>query len=139
EAGYVMDDGLIGALDGGRYYVTSTSGGAGAMEAWLLDWVDRWDLHVHVVNQTAMLGAINVAGPRARDLLARLTDDPIDTVAIPYPGHREITVAGVACRSLRVGFVGELSFELHHPRSRGVDLWNALLEAGADLGIRPHG
>ncbi|MDP9298817.1 MAG: 2Fe-2S iron-sulfur cluster-binding protein [Actinomycetota bacterium] len=139
EAGYVMDDGLISALDGGRYYLTSTSGGADAMEAWLLDWADRWDLHVHVVNQTSMLGAINVAGPRARDLLARLTDDRIDAAAIPYPGHREITVAGVACRSLRVGFVGELSFELHHPRSRGVDLWNALLEAGADLGIRPHG
>jgi sarcosine oxidase subunit alpha len=40
---------------------------------------------------------------------------------------------------LRVGFVGELSFELHHPRSRGVELWDALLRAGEDLGIQPHG
>ncbi len=51
------------------YYLTSTSGGADRMEAWLRNWADRWDLHVHLVNQTAMLGAINVAGPRARELL----------------------------------------------------------------------
>jgi sarcosine oxidase subunit alpha len=53
--------------------------------------------------------------------------------------HAQVTVAGVACRAIRVGFVGELSFELHHPRSRGIELWDALLRAGADLGIRPHG
>ncbi len=139
EAGYVMDDGLVCALEAGRYYVTSTSGGADRMEAWLRNWIDRWDLHVHLVNQTPMLGAINVAGPRVRDLLSRLSDDPFDRDAIPYPGHGEITVAGVRCRAIRVGFVGELSFELHHPRSRSIELWNALLEGGADLGIRPHG
>jgi sarcosine oxidase subunit alpha len=139
EAGYVKDDGLICALEGGRFYITSTSGGADRMEAWLRNWADRWDLHVHLVNQTPMLGAINVAGPRARELLAGLTDDPIDREALPYPGHREITVAGVACRAIRVGFVGELSFELHHPRSRGVELWDALMKAGRAFGIAPHG
>jgi sarcosine oxidase, subunit alpha len=138
EAGYVMDDGLVCALDDG-YYLTSTSGGADRMEAWLRNWIDRWDLHAHVVNQTAMLGAINVAGPRARELLSRLSGDPLDRDAIAYPGHGEITVAGVPCRAIAVGFVGELAFELHHPRSRSVELWDALLDAGADLGIRPHG
>jgi sarcosine oxidase subunit alpha len=139
EAGYLMDDGLLSALEGDRFYLTSTSGGADRMEAWLRNWTDRLGLSAHVVNQTAMLGAINVAGPRARELLERVTDDPIDAVALPYPGHRELTVAGVACRAIRVGFVGELSFELHHPRSRSADLWDALLRAGEDMGIRPHG
>jgi sarcosine oxidase subunit alpha len=139
EAGYVFDDGLICSLGDGRYYVTSTSGGADQMESWLRNWADRWDLHVHLVNQTAMVGAINVAGPRSRDLLSRLCDDPIDAAALPYPGHAQITVAGIACRAIRVGFVGELSFELHHPRSRSVELWTALMAAGADLGVAPHG
>jgi sarcosine oxidase subunit alpha len=94
---------------------------------------------VHLVDQTAMLGAINVAGPRARELLERLTDDPVDGAAVPPMGSAELRVAGVPCRALRVGFVGELSFELHHARSRSVELWDALIEAGADLGIRPHG
>jgi sarcosine oxidase subunit alpha len=139
EAGYVMDDGMICAREDGTYYITSTSGGADRMEAWLRNWTDRWDLHVHVVNQTPMLGAINIAGPRARDLLSRLCNDPIDRESLPHMAHREITVAGVPCRAVRVGFVGELSFELHHPRSRSVELWDALMDAGRDLGIRPHG
>jgi sarcosine oxidase subunit alpha len=121
EAGYVMDDGLLAALHEGSYLLTSTSGGADKMEAWLRNWMDRLDLHVHLVNRTAQLGAINVTGPRARDLLATLSDDDLSRGAIP------------------VGFVGELSFELHHPRGRSVELWDALLEAGAPWGVRPHG
>jgi sarcosine oxidase subunit alpha len=139
EAGYVMDDGMICALEAGRFYLTSTSGGADRMEAWLRNWADRWDLHVHLVNQTPMLGAINVAGPLARDLLSKLCDDPIDRDALPHMAHAEVTVAGVPCRAIRVGFVGELSYELHHPRSRGIELWDALLAAGAGFDIRPHG
>ena len=139
EAGYVMDDGMICALEGSRYYLTSTSGGADRMEMWLRNWTDRWDLHVHVVNQTTMLGAINVAGPRARDLLSALSDDTIDRETLPHMTHAEITVAGVPCRAIRVGFVGELSYELHHPRSRSVELWDALLTTGVAFDIRPHG
>jgi sarcosine oxidase, subunit alpha len=139
EAGYVMDDGLLAALPGGSFFLTSTSGGADRMEAWLRNWIDRLDLHVHLVNQTAQLAAINVAGPHARDLLATLSDDDLSRAAIPYPGHGHVTVAGVPCRAIAVGFVGELSFELHHPRGRSGELWDALLEAGARWDIRPHG
>lgn len=139
EAGYVMDDGLVSVLPDGRYYLTSTSGGADKMEAGLRNWADRFGLRAHVVNQTAMLGAINVAGPHARDLLSRLSDDDLSAGAIRYPGHGEVTIAGVPCRAVRVGFVGELSFELHHPRSRSVELWDALIQAGAQWDIRPHG
>ena len=139
EAGYVMDDGMVAALPDGRFALTSTSGGAERMEAWLRDRADRLALHVHVVNQTSMLGAINLAGPLAREVLERLTDDDVGAGTLPHLSHAEIDVAGVPCRALRVGFVGEVSFELHHPRSRGRALWDAILEAGADVGIRPHG
>jgi sarcosine oxidase, subunit alpha len=139
EGGYVMDDGLLCALEDGRYYLTSTSGGADRMEAWLRNWADRWDLRVHVVNQTAQYGAINVAGPHARELIRSLSDDDLSRDAVPYPGHGDIMVAGVPCRAVAVGFVGELSFELHHPRSRSGELWDALLQAGATFDIRPHG
>lgn len=139
EAGYLFDDGLICGLGEDGYYLTFTSGGADQAEGWLRDWAETWRLQVHVANQTATFGAINVAGPRARDLLERLSDDPLDSVSFPYPQHRWIQVAGVRCLALRVGFTGELSFELHHPRLESVRLWDALLEAGRDLGIRPHG
>jgi len=139
EAGYVIDDGLVCAVDGGRFYVTSTSGGADRMESVLRNWADRWELDVHIVNQTAMLGAINVCGPRAREVLVKLSSDPVDPESFPYASHREITVADVPCRAVRVGFVGELSYELHHPRSRSVELWRALIQAGTEFGLRPHG
>ena len=92
---------------------------------------------MHLLDRTSELGAILVAGPRARDLLERLTDDPIEAAALPYPGHRELTLAGVPCRAIRSGFVGELAFELHHPRSSGPELWDALLREGRALEISP--
>jgi sarcosine oxidase subunit alpha len=137
EAGYVMDDGLLCAIEGGRYYVTSTSGGADRMEAWLRDWADRLALTAHVVDRTHALGAILVAGPAARDVLDTLTDEGLGE--LPHMRHAEITVAGVPCRALRSGFVGEFGVELHHPASRSESLWQGLLAAGASAGIRPFG
>lgn len=139
QHGYVVDDGLICALGDGRFYLTFTTGGAEAAEANLRDWIETWRLDVHLVNRTAATGAISVSGPRARELLGRLSGDAVDREALPYLRHREIEVAGVPCRALRLGFVGELSYELHHPSSRSVELWDALLSAGEDLGVRPHG
>jgi sarcosine oxidase subunit alpha len=139
EAGYVIDDGLLAALDHGRFYLCSTSGGAPAMEARLRDWIDRWDLHVHLLDQTAQLGAILLAGPDARTILERLTDDDVSAEALPHMRHADITVADVPCRALRVGFVGEVGFELHHDRSRGPELYDALLEAGRLEGAQPFG
>jgi sarcosine oxidase, subunit alpha len=138
EAGYLIDDGLICREGPGDWYLTFTSGGADHAEAWLRDWAETWGHRVHVANLTATLGAINVTGPASRDLLARL-GGPADGGAVPYSQHRRLVVAGVPCHVLRVGFTGELSYELHHPRDEGPRLWDALLEAGAPLGVRPHG
>jgi len=139
EHGFVVDDGIICSLGDGRWYVTFTSAGATTVEATLKDWAETWGDKVHVVDLTAGWGAINLAGPRSRELLRRLSGDDLANESFPYLHHREITVAGVPCRAIRLGFVGELSYELHHPSDRSVDLWDALLDAGRDLEIRPHG
>jgi sarcosine oxidase subunit alpha len=139
EAGYVFDDGLLCSLGEEGWYITSTSGGSDRMEAWLRDRADRLGLRAHVLDLTAERGAILVAGPLARELLSGLTDDPIDRGSFPHMGVRELMVAGVPCGAIRAGFVGEVAFELHHPRSRGPELWRALMEAGTPLGIVPHG
>ncbi|MFL5721800.1 MAG: glycine cleavage T C-terminal barrel domain-containing protein, partial [Chloroflexota bacterium] len=54
-------------------------------------------------------------------------------------GHVRAEVAGVPCHVMRLSFTGEAAFELHHPVDRSVELWRALLDLGADMGIRPHG
>jgi len=139
EHGFVTDDGLVCALGDGRWYLTFTSAGAATSEATLKDWAETWAHEVHIVDLTSAWGAINVAGPLARELLERLSEDPLGNDAFPYLHHRELTVAGIRCRAIRLGFVGELSYELHHPSDRSVELWDALLTAGADLDLRPHG
>ena len=139
EGGVIIDDGTVCALGDGRFYLTVTTSGAERLESWMLDWAEAWGQDVYVVNQTASLGALNVAGPQARALLEKLSDDPLDRESFPYIRHRQITVAGVPCLAMRLGFVGELAYELHFPASHSDHLWNAILEAGAEWDIRPFG
>jgi sarcosine oxidase subunit alpha len=139
EGGVIIDDGTVCALEGGAFYCTVTTSGAERLESWMLDWREAWGLDVFVVNQTASLAAVNVAGPHARDLLEKLTDDPIDKETFPYLRHRRITVNGVSCLAIRLGFVGELAYELHFPAANAVEMWDAILEAGKEWDIRPFG
>ncbi|HEX7247972.1 MAG TPA: 2Fe-2S iron-sulfur cluster-binding protein, partial [Actinomycetota bacterium] len=139
DAGYVMDDGLLARVGDDEWFLTTTSGGAVRTDARLRDHIERLALDAHVLDRTAQWGAINVAGPHARDLLQRLTDHDLGAAAVRYPGFADVTVAGVPCRAVRTGFVGELAFELHHPRRRGPELWTALVEAGREWDLRPHG
>jgi sarcosine oxidase subunit alpha len=135
ERGHVMDDGMILREGDTRFALTFTSGGAANAEMWLRDWIDQWGLRVHVLDRTMSLAAINVTGPFATVLLQRagLADPP------RFLGHVRVDIAGVPTHVMRLSFTGEAAFELHHPIDRSVELWRALLELGADLGIRPHG
>ncbi len=72
---------------------------------------------------TGGLAAINLAGPHARDALASLTGDDVSSEALRYLDARELKVAGVPCLALRIGFVGELGYELHCPASTAEHLW----------------
>jgi sarcosine oxidase subunit alpha len=139
EGGVIHDDGTICRVADDRFYLTVTTSGAEEAEAVMMDWRESWGHDVHIVNQTSALGAINVAGPRAREVLQKLTQDDVSKEAFPYLRHRRITVAGIPCTAIRLGFVGELGWELHHPSSRSEELWDALMEAGADAGITPFG
>ncbi|MGH3113929.1 MAG: glycine cleavage T C-terminal barrel domain-containing protein, partial [Gaiellaceae bacterium] len=109
------------------------------MEAWLRDRADRLGMRAHVVDLTHERGAILLAGPLAREVLAGMTDDPVDGDAFPHLGVRELSVAGIPCGAIRAGFVGEVAFELHHPRSRGPELWRAIVHRGGGVGLVPHG
>ena len=83
--------------------------------------------------------AVNLAGPRAREILTRLTDLDCSPEAFTYLDARQGRVADVPCLLLRIGFVGELGYEIHFPAAYGEDLWDAILAAGAPDGIRPFG
>ncbi|MDQ3448919.1 MAG: 2Fe-2S iron-sulfur cluster-binding protein [Chloroflexota bacterium] len=135
EGGHLMDDGMILRESESRFVLTFTSAGAGHAEMWVRDWIESWDLRVHVLDRTMSLAAINVTGPLAGKLLERvgLADEP------RFLQHIHAAIAGVPCHVMRLSFTGEASFELHHPVDRSVELWRALMAHGRDLGIAPHG
>jgi sarcosine oxidase subunit alpha len=139
DAGRIMDDGTIARLGAEEFYVTTTSTGADAVLEWLEWWNAVWQLDVEVVDATGALAAVNLAGPRARDLLARVTDLDVSAEGFRYLDAKQAEVTGVPALILRIGFVGELGYEIHVPSPYGEHLWDALLERGADLGIRPFG
>lgn len=135
ERGYVMDDGMVCKVSDTEWVLTFTSGGASHAEMWMRDWASSGGYDVRLMNQTMSLGAINVTGPRAHELVEAvgLVDPP------PWLGHSLADVAGVPCRVFRLSFTGEVSYELHHAADRSVALWRALLDAGRSLGVVPHG
>lgn len=135
ERGHVFDDGMVVRESEDRFVLSFTSGGASNAEAWLRDWFETWGLNVRLMDRTQSLAAINVTGPLAAQLLQRLGVGE----APKFLQHRHDRVAGVPCHIMRLSFTGEASWELHHPWNRSVELWRALLDAGRDLGIKPHG
>jgi sarcosine oxidase subunit alpha len=139
ESGVVIDDGVIARLADEVFYFTTTTGNSAAIFRELGRLATWWGMPVPLVNLTGQLTAFNLAGPRARDVLARLTPLDLSHAAFPYLAVREARVDGVQARLLRVGFVGELGYEIHVPAGSGTRVWRALLAAGSAAGIRPFG
>jgi sarcosine oxidase subunit alpha len=140
ESGVIIDDGVACRFHDRHFYVTATTGGVDNVYRAMLWYNAQWRLDVDVTNATAAYAGVNIAGPKSRAVLQRLCEDvDLSAEAFPYMGVRTGTVAGVPARLLRVGFVGELGFEIHIPADRGEALWDALIDAGKPEGIRPFG
>jgi len=140
DGGCLVDDGVVTKIGENDYYFTSSSARAGATVEWLRYHAryDGWDFNV--INLTDAFGAVNLAGPNARVVLEGLTDADLSNEAFPFMGYRDFELSGgVPVRAFRLGFVGELSYELHMPSSYMLSVWNMLLEAGKPLGIMPFG
>jgi len=139
ESGVVVDDGIVARLADDRFYVSATSSGAAGAYREMQRWAMQWNLDVTLVNATNQLGAMNIAGPLSRVVLARCTDLNLSREEFPFLNVREATVAGVRAIIVRVGFVGELGYEIHVPAGETCRVWSALLEAGADEDIQLFG
>jgi len=139
DSGVIVDDGIVGRIAEDRFYVTATTSHADATFRTLSRHVIEWGLDVRLVNRTGTLAAMNLAGPHARTLLKPLTDIDLSEEHFPYLGCREGTLCGVPVRLIRVGFVGELGYEIHLPVDAAEQIWNTLMEKGAEYGIRPFG
>ena len=139
-AGVIVDDGVACRLSENHFYVTATTGGVESVYRQMLWFNAQWRLKVDITNITASYAGVNIAGPKSRVVLERLCDDvDLTPDGFPYMGVREGHVAGIPARMLRVGFVGELGYELHVPAHLGEALWDVIIEEGKEEKIRPFG
>jgi len=139
ESGVIIDDGVIARLAPDVYYFTTTTSGAATVFRELLRLNALWGMDCALVNVTGHRAAFNFAGPASRELLQALTDVSLDDAHFPFLGVRSGRVAGVAARLLRVGFVGELGYEIHVAAGDAVLVWRALCAAGRPRSLRPFG
>jgi len=121
-----------------RFYIV----GAGALESHDWDYFSNAlpnDGSVTLRKVTTQHGVLVLAGPRSRDLLSRLTDTDLSNAAFPWLSGKTINLGAATTRALRVNYVGELGWELHHPIEMQNYIFDRLMDAGADLALKPFG
>jgi sarcosine oxidase subunit alpha len=129
EAGFVIDDGVVGRLAPDLCPVTTTTGGAARVLALMEDYLQtEWpELRVWLTSTTEQWATIAVQGPRSRDILAPLAEGmDLSREAFPHMALRTGRIAGVAARLFRVSFTGELGFEVNVPAGEGRAVWEAI-------------
>src|SRR5205085_6406787 len=136
--GGIECDLTVTRVEPSRFYVVS----AAATETHDLAWIERHapdDGSVRIDNVTARYGVLTLAGPRSRELLQRLARQDVSREGFPFFRARHLEIAGLRVLCLRVSYVGELGFELHHPLEVQRVLYDRLCETGADLGLVDFG
>jgi 4-methylaminobutanoate oxidase (formaldehyde-forming) len=106
------------------------------------DWIRRQmpeDGSVHLIDMTSARAVINLCGPKARAVLEKVAEEDVSNAAFPFATARNITVGAAPVRAVRIGFVGELGWELHVPTEFGLHVYDTLRAAGEEFGIRDAG
>ncbi|MCQ3805462.1 MAG: FAD-dependent oxidoreductase [bacterium] len=128
----------ITRLGDDRFYLNSSIMAEQHDQDWLRQHVPGGG-EVTVTDVTNQRGILAVTGPRSRELLQQITGADLTTPAFPWLTGQEIEVAGVPCLALRVSYVGELGWELHHPIEQMPKLYAAIQRAGESLGLIDFG
>ena len=121
-----------------RFYLIS----AGALETHDFDTLEKLlpaDGSVRIDKVTTQHGVLVLAGPRSREVLAKVADIDVSNEAFPWLTARRMSIGAAGLIAMRVNFVGELGYELHHPIEMQNYIFDALMAAGAPFGIKPFG
>jgi sarcosine oxidase subunit alpha len=145
EDGIVLDDGTTSRISATHYLMTTTTANAVKVMQHLerllqLDWPE---LDVYVTSVTEQWAAAALAGPKSRDVLQRIVDIDVSNAAFPFlaVGKCRVRVGTetIPARLFRMSYSGELAYEIHVPADRGRAMWEAVIAAGAELGLMPYG
>ncbi len=133
ERGGIVSDLTVTRLGDERFMVMTSTGYGYQDLKWLRDHMPA-DGTVSIEDVSNDLGCLCIWGPRAREIVAAVSNDDFSNEAFPYRAARHVMIGGVPVLAVRLSYVGELGWELYVANDRGAGLWDALWEAG-----RPHG
>ena len=138
DKGGMVDDLTCLRLDRDHFWLCPTPSRVDIVTAWMAD--QALDLNAYVTNLGAGRAFISVQGPRARDILARLTDADLTTAQLPYYSWTRGRVADIPDTVIsRTGYSGELGYELFYPGEYSEHMWDAVSAAGCIDGMVPCG
>jgi heterotetrameric sarcosine oxidase gamma subunit len=137
DAGDIELDGTVTRLASDRFLVVAPTAFHSLAEGLLRRAADG--RAACVFDATSALATIAVTGPRSRELLMRITRNDLSNAALPWSHGAHVEIADGNAWCLRVSFTGELGFELYPTADLAINVWDAVIDAGADLGVRPFG
>ncbi|MBW1866948.1 MAG: FAD-dependent oxidoreductase, partial [Deltaproteobacteria bacterium] len=138
ERGGIEADVTVTKMEKDKFFVVT----AAATITRDFDWIARHipeDAHVTITDVTASYAMFGVMGPRARDLLLKVTDADLSNDAFPFATAGEIDVGHATAFAIRMSFVGELGWELYIPTPFAQGIFDALMDAGKEFGVKPCG
>ncbi len=138
ETGTIEADLTVTRLAEDQFLILTGDGTITAVQAWLRRHIPP-DAHAFVTNITSAYSVLNIQGPKSRDFLSRLTHTDMSNEAFPYMTIQEIDIGYALVKALRVTYVGELGWELYIPTEFSLHVFDALIEAGADIGLKHIG
>lgn len=136
--GGIECDLTVARLAEDKFYIVTGTGFRTHDFAWIRDHIGQ-DLDAELTDITEDYGTLSLMGPMARKVLAKVTSADVGNSAFPFGHVREIEIAGTIIRALRITYVGELGWELHVPLAATGAVFDALMSAGEEFGIRPVG
>ncbi|MDQ0997344.1 sarcosine dehydrogenase [Phyllobacterium ifriqiyense] len=136
--GGIECDLTVARLAEDKFYIVTGTGFRTHDFAWIRDHIGQ-GLDAELTDITENYGTLSLMGPMARKVLAKVTSADVSNSAFPFGHVREIEIAGTIIRALRITYVGELGWELHVPLAATGAVFDALMSAGEEFGIRPVG
>ena len=138
ERGGIEADVTITRTGKDRFYIV-TGSGFGVHDS---DWINRAlpkDGSVHLIEVTSAKAVINICGPKARDVLQKVCENDVSNAAFPFGTSQDIIIGAATLQAIRIGYVGELGWELHVPTEFALHVYDCLWQAGQAEGIRDIG
>ncbi len=137
EGGTLEADLTVTKLDDERFWVVASDTAHRHVETWMRRHVG--DLHAVVTDVTSGYAQLNVQGPRSRELLQSLTSVDLSNEAFPFRAARQVDIGFARALCVRITYLGELGYELYVPAEQALHVYDRVVAAGGEVGLRHAG